>query len=371
MVLTRDAPHQEHDMTELDSRRPTDRRCFIRRTATIGAAAATAALGSRANAYLQALAEGDVVTGTGDHRYRVQHDWLMPPDGLAWGDTHGVCQDRSGDIHISHTVGAGASKADAIYVFGPDGSFKRSFGSRFKGGGHGLDVREENGVEYLYHCDVNRRRLAKTTLDGALLWEVGAPIEATFDGARIYTTPESWNPTNVAFAPDGDLFVGDGYGRSFVHRYTKDGQWKSIVAGPGSGEGQVSQPHGLWLDDRGGEPLLAVADRANRRIQWFDLDGKHVRFQTDGMRQPCHFKTRDDLMLVPDLSSVVTLVDSKGTVVAQLGDGAPTNLRGAARRDFIPGRFVHPHDATFLADGSILVAEWVPIGRVTRLEPVA
>lgn len=336
-----------------------------------GTLSATSFLAGPANAYLQAIAAGDVTTGSGDQRYRVQHDWLMPPEGLAWGDTHGVCQDRAGDIYISHTVGAGATKDDAIYVFGPDGSFKRSFGARFKGGGHGLDVREEDGVEFLYHCDVNRRRLAKTTLDGTLLWEAGAPIEATFDGHRIYTTPESWNPTNVAFSPDGDFFVGDGYGRSFVHRYSKDGQWKSIVAGPGSGEGQVSQPHGLWLDERGSEPLLAVADRANRRIQWFDLDGKHVRFQTEGMRQPCHFKTRDDLLLVPDLASVVTLVDANGAVVAQLGDGNPTNLRGAARKDFIPGKFVHPHSATFLADGSILVVEWVPIGRVTRLERIA
>ncbi|MGA1468007.1 MAG: hypothetical protein ACO38V_10225 [Phycisphaerales bacterium] len=348
-----------------------DRRAFIRGTMAAGAGLSLLGTASSANAYLQAIAAGEVTTGTGDQRYRVQHDWLMPPEGLAWGDTHGVCQDRAGDIYISHTVGAGATNGDAIYVFGPDGSFKRSFGSRFKGGGHGLDVREEDGVEFLYHCDVNRRRLAKTTLDGTLLWEVGAPIEASFDGARIYTAPEAWNPTNVAFAPDGDLFVGDGYGRSFVHRYSKDGQWKSIVAGPGSGKGQVAQPHGLWLDERGGEPLLAVADRANRRIQWFDLDGQHVRFQTEGMRQPCHFKTRDDLMLVPDLSSVVTLVDSKGSVVAQLGDGDPTNLRGAARADFIPGKFVHPHSATFLADGSILVVEWVPIGRVTRLERIA
>jgi hypothetical protein len=28
---------------------------------------------------------------------------------------------------------------------------------------------------------------------------------------------------------------------------------------------------------------------------------------------------------------------------------------------------VHPHDAIWLANGDILVAEWVPIGRVTLL----
>ena len=85
------------------------------------------------------------------------------------------------------------------------------------------------------------------------------------------------------------------------------------------------------------------------------------------MRQPCHFKTNGELLLVPDLSSVVTLLDKNNAVVASLCDGDPTNLRGAAREAFIPGKFVHPHSATFLADGSILVVEWVPNGRVTRL----
>lgn len=33
-----------------------------------------------------------------------------------------------------------------------------------------------------------------------------------------------------------------------------------------------------------------------------------------------------------------------------------------------PGRFVHPHDACFDADGNIFVAEWVATGRVTKLQ---
>ena len=72
-------------------------------------------------------------------------------------------------------------------------------------------------------------------------------------------------------------------------------------------------------------------------------------------------------MLVPDLKSVVTILDRDTLVAAQLGDGAPDDLRGHPRADFIPGKFIHPHDAQFLHNGNILVAEWVPIGRVTLL----
>ena len=74
-----------------------------------------------------------------------------------------------------------------------------------------------------------------------------------------------------------------------------------------------------------------------------------------------------DVLLVPDRSSAVERRGKDNKADAVLGDGHPTNLRGAARKDFIPGKFVHPHSATFLADGSILVVEWVPIGRVTKL----
>ena len=348
------------------------RRAFIRTAAGI------AAVAPFSNAFASALLAGDIVTGEGDHKYRVEHDWLTPPDGLAWGDTHGVAQDRAGHIYISHTVGGGATKDDAVYVFTKDGKFVRSMLPQMKGGGHGLDITVEQGpedgveddVEVLCHCDVNRRRVLKTTLDGAVLWEKGAPVEAEFEGKKIYANENDWNPTNVAFHPNGDIFVGDGYGKSFVHIFSKDGAWKQTIAGPGSGEGQVSGPHGLWWDDRIG--TLAVADRSNNRIQYFAENGagkpwKHVSFVKDAMRQPCHFKTRGDLLLVPDLSSAVELLGKDNKVVAVLGDGHPTNLRGAARKDFIPGKFVHPHSAMFLADGSILVVEWVPIGRVTRL----
>ena len=92
-----------------------------------------------------------------------------------------------------------------------------------------------------------------------------------------------------------------------------------------------------------------------------------MSIHTDGVRRPCDVDFRDGVMLVPDLESVVTLYDESYKPIVMLGDGHPTDLRGKPRDAFKPGRFVHPHDAIFLQDGSILVAEWVPIGRVTRL----
>ena len=348
------------------------RRSFL---ASSAAAAGAAGLGwtaaGRAGAQVpdterSASSAAPIVVGSGALRFEVLHDWLVPPPGAAFGDTHGLAQDASGNIYVAHTVGAGSALKDAVYVYAPDGRFLRSFGAEFAGGAHGLDLRNEAGTDFLYHCDTGRRKVVKTRTDGSVVWEAGCPMQS---GA--YEKPEQWCPTNVAFGPDGTVFVGDGYGASFIHAYTKDGEWRRIVARPGGAPGQVACPHGMTVDARGTaftkEPALCVADRGNRRIQYLSLDGTHLGFVTDGMRMPCDMKVRGDMLLVPDLESVVTVLDGANKPAAQLCDGRPSALRGAPREKFVPGRFVHPHDAIWLANGDILVAEWVPIGRVTLL----
>ena len=134
-----------------------------------------------------------------------------------------------------------------------------------------------------------------------------------------------------------------------------------------------------------GAPVKAVHCASLWRLQWDDnqkyislfyylvrYHGLHLyeqfgHFVTEGMRQPCHLKFKDGFALVPDLASVVTILDKNNKPVAHLCDGNPTDLRSAPREKFIPGKFVHPHTAIWLGKRDILVAEWVPIGRITRL----
>jgi len=305
------------------------------------------------------------IIGTGEHTYECFHDWLVPPSNIVWGDTHGLAVDRRGHLYVSHTVGPTSQSPDAILEFDPDGKFVRSWGAEFKGGGHGLDLRREDGVEFLYHCDIAHRKVVKTTLTGEKIWEKGVPTES-----GVYPSEDKWCPTNVAFHPEGDLYVGDGYGSSYIHRYTKNGDYKGIVVKPGTEAGFVQTPHGLWVDTRGKEPKLVVADRGNHRLQEFTLDGQHISLITEGMRQPCHIHYNHGLALVPDLDSIVTILGPDNKVVAGLGDGAPEDLRNAPREKFHPGKFVHPHAAIWMNKKDILVVEWVPIGRVTKLRRV-
>lgn len=307
-----------------------------------------------------------LVIGSGEHTYEVQHDWLKLPSRLQYGDTQGLAADKQGRIYVAHTVHPTSVAAEAIAVFSPDGKFLNAWGTAFHGGAHGLDIREENGQEFLYHCDTRRRLVVKTDLEGRTVWQFGMPTQEA-----AYKNESQWCPTNVAFAPDGDFFVGDGYGSSYVMRFGADGAYKETVIRPGSAAGQVREPHGLWVDSRSGTPKLVVCDRGNRRLQEFTLDGKHLGFVQTGIRRPCHYHTKGDLVLVPDLESVVTILDRDNKVVAQLGDGHPSGLRDAPRSQYVAGKFIHPHAAIWVNSRDIAVAEWVPTGRITRLRKVS
>jgi hypothetical protein len=343
------------------------RRSFIARTAAFAAAAAAPPFFVRAS---DKSGAAPLVVGSADHTYECVHDWLLPPDGLVWGDTHGLCQDAGGNIYVAHTVNKSSMRGEAVVVYDAGGKFVRAFGEEYRGGAHGLGLRRDGGDEHLYHCDINRCRITRTTLAGEVLWEHGYPREDPAYGAA----PINFVPTNVAFAPNGDFFVGDGYGSSHVLRFSAAGAFLGEVGGPGQGDGEFDTPHGLFVDARGAEPVLVVADRGNRRVQTFGLDGKHLSTVKDDtrLRMPCHFSVRGDLMVCPDLDSQVCLLDRDYRVVAQLGDGQALNgkvgsRRGQSRGDFTPGKFITPHAAIFLQSGDILVAEWLPIGRLTLL----
>lgn len=309
-------------------------------------------------------------TGAGAHVYEVQHDWGQLPKSIAYGNTHGVCVDAQGHVYVHHTVHAASPTADSVVVFDRKGKFVRSFGAEFKGGAHGLHLRREGREEFLHFCDTRRALVVKTTLTGKEVFTLGYPKESP-----AYADPKTkYSPTNLAIAADGRLFVGDGYGSSYINVYDAQGKYLHSFGGKGKQAGQLDCPHGLTIDTRGHEPLLLVADRGNRRLQYFTLDGRHVRFAGEGdVKMPCHFDQRQGVLLVPDLEARVTLLDAENRLLVHLGDD-PSNTWGQLRRQprdkFIPGKFVCPHGACFDHDGNIFVVEWVEVGRVTKLRKV-
>jgi hypothetical protein len=186
----------------------------------------------------------------------------------------------------------------------------------------------------------------------------------------------AYRPTNVAIAPNGDIYVGDGYGSSFINQYNSKAEFIRSFGGVGQAEDQLDCPHGLWVDTRGDTPLLVVADRGNSRLHRFTLEGKHVDFILGTTHMPCNFYERNGNVVIPDLMSKVVVLDRSNKVIASLGDGGYSKqewdtARNQAHGAFAPGRFVCPHGACFDHEGNIFVVEWVEAGRVTKLRRIA
>lgn len=370
-----------------DQDRRVARRTVLKAAGTGAGAAMLASAGGMAPAFLYGQDKAgakDALVGTGEHTYRCIHDWGMAslPEGHTYGGTtHGVALDSQGLVYISHYGNPGS-----IFVFDPAGKFVKAMGETHRtadgklGSGHGIEVRKEGGEEFLYLApSESHLPFTKMNLKGEVVWnKTKADIHKesgkypdSADGK-----PAAYRPTNISFNPDGGYFLGDGYGSNYIHQYDKAGQYIRTIGGTGQAAGQFRTPHGQWLDDRDGTPKMVVADRANARLQWFDMNGKHVK-TLDGFLFPADIDRYKDLLVVPDLHARVTLLDKNDNVITQLGDDpewrkqALEGFKMRGQRDrWQPGKFIHPHDARFDADGNIYVVEWVVTGRVTKLEKV-
>jgi hypothetical protein len=316
------------------------------------------------------------ILAQGEHQYEAIHDWGELPRTVKYGNTHGVCQDSQGNIYIHHTVHATSESLDTMVVFDHQGKFVRSWGRQFKGGAHGLTLGKEGSEEFLYLCDYQHGIVTKRTLKGEEVFTLGYPAESEAYKPRDSTSTVPYRPTNVAIAPNGDIYVGDGYGSSFINQYNQKGEFIRTFGGLGKGDDQLDCPHGLWVDLRGDTPLLVVTDRGNSRLQRFTLEGKQVDSILGTSKMPCNLHERNGNVVVPDLLSKVVILDRKNNVIAILGEGEYakqdwTTVRNQAAGTFVPGRFVCPHGACFDHEGNIFVVEWVEAGRVTKLRRIA
>jgi DNA-binding beta-propeller fold protein YncE len=306
--------------------------------------------------------ETRTLIGKGKHTYEVIDQWGKLPAGLTFGTTHGVVEDSKGRILIHHTG------RQSVVVLDPDGNYISSWGDDYQGGAHGMYLNREQGGEFLYLSTTSLGFVAKTSIDGREVFRIGTP-----DRPDIYDQEKKFVPTETAVAPDGRIYVADGYGQPWIHVYTKEARYITSFGGPGKGKGQLDNPHGIKIDTRGSRPLVLVSDRGNSRLQYFTLDGEHARFVQGDLRKPCTTIQWQDEIYIPDLYSRLTVLDKKDRLITHLGDredcwkkeGWP-NL---PKSDWVVGKFSSPHDLHVDRSGNIYIVEWLSegTGKITKL----
>jgi hypothetical protein len=277
--------------------------------------------------------------------YRVLPGWEQLPEGYRHGDVCGVAVDSGDRVFV-------LTRRDArCLVYEPDGTFLRSFGEDiFTERIHALTI---DGEDFVYTVDDGDHTVRKFSPDGRLLMTLGTPGVSSDTGYDGKTTssitrvgPPFNRPTKAAIAPNGDLYVADGYGNARIHRFSADGELLASWGELGSGPGQFHVPHGVWIADG----RVFVADRENDRVQIFTLDGELLEIWDHIQRPTDIYVDRQGLVYisslwwpagVPDLVGRTRRYDLPGGVyVLDLAGNVLVHWRSADR--CAPGAFVAP-----------------------------
>jgi sugar lactone lactonase YvrE len=235
--------------------------------------------------------------------YRTVAGWAKMPDGRSWGATSAVEVARDGrSIWVAERCGANTcagSSLPAVLRFDPAGQLTTSFGAGMFVFPHGIhvDLRGNVWVTDARGRDGKGHQVFKFSPDGKLLLVLGK-AGVTGDG------PDEFNqPSDVAVATNGDVFVADGHDESSnarIVKFSKDGKFIKAWGKRGTAPGEFDTPHGLAFDSRG---RLFVADRGNNRIQIFDRDGRYLEEWKQFSRPSGIYIDKNDVLYVADSES--------------------------------------------------------------------
>ncbi|MBI3854950.1 MAG: hypothetical protein HY293_04585 [Planctomycetes bacterium] len=327
-----------------------------------GAAGAAAAL-LPGRLFAERVSQDKVIFGDGVHKYEWIPNWAKLPAGMKYvGSTHGNVGVDSKDRAYFNT-----DTDNAVMIFEQDGTFVKAWGKEFRGA-HGMKIAKEGDKEVLWLCSLGRSEVIKLTLDGEVLLTIPFP-----EKSGVYKAKGEYKPTGCAVAPNGDVYVGDGYGKSWVHQWNAKGEYIRSWNGSERDGGKFNTPHGMCIDLRGKDPLVVVADRANGRLQWFTLDGKFVTETKEGMRNPCTLNFFGDDIIVPDLQGRITILGKDNKLIAHLGENSEKALIGknpVPPEKWKDGEFTAPHGACWDSKGDLYVEDWNATGRINKMKRI-
>ena len=287
--------------------------------------------------------------------------WGLGADGKSvLGPTHGsVVIDREGHIYTSAHKG--------VVVFNPNGKVTRSFLDADHSDLHDMELREEDGEEYIYGARNNDREGIKfRARDGEVVLRLRYPVES---GLGL----TDFKPTAITVAPNGDIFLSDGYASNRIFKYDKHGKYLSHFGTKGNGLKEFNTAHGMTLDTRYDPPRLLICDRNHEpkgRLVHYDLEGQFIEEVVTGLGMPTAVAIQGDYVAVPDLHGRLVILDKSNTIMAVLGynpDRAKGGSYNVKQEDWVEGIFSGTHGSNWDKDGNLYVQDWNVSGRIMKL----
>ena len=233
--------------------------------------------------------------------YKVDPNWAQLPQGTTWnGNTTWITADGRGKVMVL------VRTAPYFRVFTRDGGFLNAFGDDglFENA-HSVTIDSQG---FLWVTDSAAHVVQKFSPEGRMLMTLGKKGVAGDNTSR-----ELFNqPNHVAVAPNGDIYVSDGYVNARVVHFSKDGQFLRIIGGvKGSQPGQLQLPHGVALDSRG---RILINDSDNKRVSIFDRNGTFVEAWPFPSRGGIAVAS-DDTVYVSDVNAGIVNVVRNGKLI--------------------------------------------------------
>lgn len=299
--------------------------------------------------------------GSGSLTFETVPAWGLGSDGRSvLGSTHGgVVVDKQGNIYTSANIG--------VFVFSPDGKVIRRFLGDEYTSMHDIEIRQEADGEYIYGARNNSREGVKFHAEtGAITLKLPYPEES---GLGL----KDFKPTAITVAPNGDIYLSDGYASNHIFIFDSNGKYKKHFGQKGNDLKQFNTAHGMTLDTRYDPPRLLICDRNHQpkgRLLHYDLDGNYIDEVITGLGMPTSVAVQGDYVSVPDLMGRLVILDKSNTIVAVLGH----NPDAAAGRNFnipqdqwVEGVFSGTHGSYWDNDGNLYVQDWNVSGRLIKL----
>ncbi|MEO6232317.1 MAG: 6-bladed beta-propeller [Ferruginibacter sp.] len=308
---------------------------------------------------LRELPCDEVILGHNNKRYRINTEWSqLNATQYPVKDCHEMVQDKLGRIILLTN-----EISNNVIIYDKAGKLITSWGHEYPGA-HGLTLFNENGEDILFICDNNRHQVIKTTITGKVLLTLDYPKET-----GEYAKPEEYVPTETVIAPNGDIYVADGYGKDFVIQYDYRGNYIRHFAGRGEGDKYVINTHGICIDNRvKDKPCLVVTSRQQNAFKRYTMEGVYI----DTIPLPgawvCRPVIKGDYLYVAvlqtnarqnDKSGFVLILDKNFKVVSSIGGNLPAYTNNVPEEMYQTIKaFQYPHDVCVDDEGNLYVAQW-------------
>ena len=185
------------------------------------------------------------------------------------------CRRQGGNIYTSAHAG--------VFVFSPDGKVVRSFLGDKYSDIHDMKIRDEADGEFIYGARNNNAEGIKfNSQTGEIVLKLPFP-EAS--GLKL----TKFNPTAITVAPNGDIFLSDGYASDHIFKFDKTGKYLMHFGTKGNGLKEFNTAHGMTLDTRYSPPRLLICDRNHQpkgRLLHYDLNGEFIDEVVTGLGMP-------------------------------------------------------------------------------------